>query len=123
MHKRLESQDRERGIASQDTTTPSVNSKTFAGGFGGVGSVYTHAHLSNARKSKDPKGLRRNWLQGFDGIHGDRYTDEPELKISGNRAGLTAGYYASASLGSNAASSTGNRPPQLVGMTLPIQKI
>ena len=26
-------------------------SKTFAGGFGGAGSIYTHSHLTNARKN------------------------------------------------------------------------
>ena len=119
LQRRLESQERERGIASftQDTTTPSVNSKTFAGGFGGVGSVYTHAHISNARKSRDPKGLKRNWMQNHP--DGEPYPDEPELKISGNKTGFTTGF---GSLGSNVASSAG-KSPQLVGMTLPIQKI
>lgn len=32
------------------TTTPTRASKRFAGGFGGAGSIYTHSHLTNARK-------------------------------------------------------------------------
>ena len=30
--------------------TPNCVSKKFAGGFGGVGSIYTHSHLTNTRK-------------------------------------------------------------------------
>ena len=52
-------------------------------------------------------------------LDGEPYPDEPELKISGNKTGFTTGF---GSLGSNVASSAG-KSPQLVGMTLPIQKI